>query len=170
MAWSKRNRTRGKGVPLRHATLRRRTSQRVKRFISHWVGGPSHPPPTPEELKERDEHGIPVVYRNDPPEPIDQEALEAFRVFEDWCEEHRLKAFPASPRTVLIFVRESPVEVEGVALFDIWMAIRHVHGAHYWHTDADPVMLLITGGVLVERDGSVSIPESVERSWETWET
>jgi len=79
--------------------------------------------------------------------------------FQRWCAKQGLQAFPASPRTVLLFLSDPPVT--GPSLFRAWQAIDLRHSAFYWHTDANPVMLLTIGGVSVEPDGTIDIPRFV---------
>jgi hypothetical protein len=109
-----------------------------------------------------DEYGRPRAWRRDPTDRMFLKASEAFwPYFERWCASRGLNDFPASPRTVLLFLKSSAVE--GETLFRTWKAINRRHEAYYWHTDANPVQLLSTGGVEVKPDGAVMIPPEVTR-------
>ena len=85
--------------------------------------------------------------------------------FEKWCEVRSRKALPATPETVLGFLRERPVK--GTALYGVVLAITRLHQAHYWGTDADPVHRLTSRyGVEVRYNGSVKIPRSTLKQFD----
>lgn len=85
--------------------------------------------------------------------------------FEKWCEVRSRKALPATPETVLGFLRERPVK--GTALYGVVLAITQRHQAHYWGTDADPVHRLTSRyGVEVRYNGSVKIPRSTLKQFD----
>lgn len=116
-------------------------------------------PPPPPSASQLDEYGFPLAWRREPVrQRLLEDTAEHWALFADWCETRGLRAFPASVETVLRFLREAPVQ--GRRLYETWQAINARHEAHYWHTNANPVLLLEFGhGVLVETDGSVEIPE-----------
>ncbi len=130
---------------------------------------PDGPPPPPE----LDEHGFPRDWRRDLGDDEAHHELHRrllarsavnWPIFERWCQERGLRAFPASVETALRFVRDAPVR--GSALYETWLAINNRHEAYYWNEDADPTYLLERGyGVLVAPDGSVKIPGRVLRQF-----
>ena len=119
-------------------------------------------PPRPPEL---DEHGIPVSWRRDPVRDallyqlrMDNSA-EHWPIFQEWCEERSLKAFPASEETLLRFLLDPPIS--GPELCDTWEAVSIRHDAIYWNEDVDPYYLLSSRGVDVTQEGVVIIPEGI---------
>ncbi len=92
-----------------------------------------------------------------------EDTAAAWSHFEQWSETQGVQSFPASVEMVLRFLHERPIQ--GPPLYEAWRAISARHEAHYWHTDVNPVQLLRLGGVTVEPDGSVRIPESVSREF-----
>jgi hypothetical protein len=66
-------------------------------------------------------------------------------------------SFPAEARTVLRFLLDRPVD--GQTIHDVWRAIDRRHENVYWHTDANPVRLLTLGGVRVDEESRVTVPE-----------
>jgi len=93
-------------------------------------------------------------------EPVHEALLRAsepyWPVFERWCEERNLRAFPASVETVRRFLVEPPVT--GRELYATWKAIDARHEAYYWNSNANPVTILRFGhGWDVTEEGSVEV-------------
>ena len=105
------------------------------------------PPKGPSPPTELDEYGLPVDWRVHPEDPDQQwnldKSAEHWPIFEAWCGERSLKAFPASAGVVLRFLMDPPVS--GPELYETWEAISYRHEAYYWMEDADPVYLLRHG-------------------------
>lgn len=104
----------------------------------------------------RDEFGLPAEWRRSVPEEVAIDES-VWATFEAWCADHGRRSFPASPGTVLRFVLSG--SCSGPDLCTTWLAIHLKHEAHYWHTDANPVRLLELGGVRVEADGTLAVPD-----------
>ena len=60
-----------------------------------------------------DEYGLPIEWRREEPED-DLSAEDEARLapFREWCDSRGLRAFPAAPRTVYLFVTEGGVTGE----------------------------------------------------------
>ena len=87
-------------------------------------------------------------------------SAEHWPIFEKWCDERSLKAFPASEETLLRFLLDP--SVNGPELYDTWKAVSIRYDAYYWNEDMDPQYLLKHGhGVDVTREGVVTIPEGI---------
>jgi hypothetical protein len=99
-----------------------------------------------------DEFGLPVEWRR--PEPMYlADNTEGWSIFVKWADGHGETKFPASVSTLERFLRDPPVR--GPTLYEVWQAIDLEHYAHYWHTDANPVMVLRMRGTDVKEDGTV---------------
>ena len=131
----------------------------IPSFIARRLNGRT-PPPT-----ELDENGFPMDWRRDPAtSPATLSHLEQtssdWAVFERWCADRSLKAFAASPETVLKFLTDPPVH--GQRLADVYWAIDCRHDAYYWNEDANPCYYVERCyGVEVAPDGTVTISASV---------
>jgi hypothetical protein len=102
-----------------------------------------------------DEFGLPRGWVRDEPLPISYRESD-WRVFQDWADARGIRAFPASDIAVLLFLADRPVS--GHALVACWQSIDAKHGAHYWHTDANPIVRLeLAWGVRIEPDGRVIV-------------
>ena len=77
-----------------------------------------------------------------------------WRIFDWWRRERGVVSFPASPDTILAFLRDPPLS--GHNLYRVWMAIGERH------EDANPCQALEREfGVSVAPDGTVTIPAGV---------
>ena len=150
----------GLTFPIRILEVLRRSRPWSLGIFSH--RHPSEPISPPVEL---DEYGIPVCWKRDPAEDpyhrrmLDRSA-EYWPIFELWCEDHSLKAFPAAEESLLRFLLNPPVD--GPELYETWRAVSFRHDAFYWVEDVDPRYLLKHGhGVDVTREGVVTIPDGI---------
>ena len=126
----------------------------------HAHRGPPEPLP-PEQL---DDYGFPWFWHRSPPDRLIEETITYWPIFERWCQERGRRAFPAARETVLDFLHDPPVR--GRALYEVWNAIDMYHFAHYWHTDANPVLML-RNEVEVDEEGTVTVREDPMR-FERW--
>lgn len=102
-----------------------------------------------------DEFGLPVAWRRDEPGSVSA-IQDDWRVFESWATRRGLRAFPAAPVTVALFIADLPVS--GPQLRAVWEAIDLYHSAFYWNEGANPILELQLGfGVEVADDGEVSV-------------
>ena len=157
------------GSPLRRLLSATTLAARFIREKSHRVLcllRPSHRQPPVTEL---DEYGFPRMWRRDPASDKSHKrqfrrSVEHWPIFERWCQEHGLRAFPASEETLLRFLLFPPVT--GRELYETWWAVSFRHDAYYWVSDADPLYLLQYGnGVYVSQDGLVTVPDDIQL-WE----
>lgn len=154
------------GSPLRRLLSAATLASRFIREKSHrvlWLLRPSQPPPPATEL---DEYGLPRMWRRDPASDKSHERRlrrsdKHWPIFERWCQEHGLRAFPASEETLLRFLLFPPVT--GRELYETWWAVSFRHDAYYWVEDVDPFYLLQCGnGVVVSQGGHVTIPDDIQ--------
>lgn len=121
--------------------------------------------PKPLEDDQLDGFGFPWFWHRMPPDDFTtSESAEHWSLFEQWCQEQGRRAFPATRETVLDFLRESPVQ--GRQLYDTWIAVDLRHFADYWHTDANPVLML-RDYVTVTEEGIVTLSDGLMH-FERW--
>lgn len=107
-----------------------------------------------------DSGGLPLAWRRPHVSPAHLEgSAVSFAIwggFEDWCQQQSVSALPASPRTVMRFLRSRQGQ-----LSEIWEVISSRHEAYYWHTDANPIRVLELGEILIRGTGrGLVIPDS----------
>ena len=110
----------------------------------------------PEPL---DVYGVPVSWRH--PEPICErrDVRGLWTPFEAWCQVQGVQSIPASPETVVSFLRE----LDGFLHQDTYEAIAYRHEQIYWHTGACPHCVLKIGyGLKVLIDGRLSVRPGME--------
>src|SRR5438552_2242239 len=91
-----------------------------------------------------DEFGLPLTWRRDKPMKVFLRlSAPSWPTFEHWCQERKVRPFPASVATVEAFLRDPPVG--GHELYEVWRAINARHEAIFWHVDANPVQVLKFG-------------------------
>lgn len=104
-----------------------------------------------------DEFGFPVEWRN--PEPFEafgSDLAEEWTIWENWCDDHGKRAFPAPMQDLLEFLADPPVS--GQSLNKIVSAVGHMHRIVYWNINANPADTLRLHGLHLMDDGTMFVP------------
>jgi hypothetical protein len=82
--------------------------------------------------------------------------------FARWCAERQVRDFPAAPETVLAFVEESGLDT--ATLRESLDAIYDRHEGTYWHSDGNPMSLLLIRGMVLDDSGGLGALEPSTRA------
>jgi hypothetical protein len=106
---------------------------------------------------EHDEFGLPIEWRRVVEQHHDYPGLQgAWAIFERWCQERVVRAFPAALADVVAFFLDPPIR--GQELENVLSAIDHRHDDLYWNSNADPGATMFEVGAHVLPDGSMFVP------------
>lgn len=151
---------RGQRIVLGEPNRRKPPLSRVGEILLGWFGSLKHHSPADQKGRSEsdlDEFGLPREWRR--PEPMYlADNRQGWSAFSTWAQQRGVRAFPASVATVVRFIAECPRPTSD--LHQIWEAIDLEHTAHYWHTDANPIMILRMAGIDIDETGTI-----VEYDW-----